>query len=142
MFGKKRLFARMRSYVDILQVVMCEAALRHYPEMEKPEGRRVIVAATNILAGKPSVGFSESELDRGRELAPRLLKVDADIRLCSAQCLRTQSVTEGDADLSKFRAIEWVATFGPLPPEAVNPNNMGWLAHDMGTKYGVVTVKE
>lgn len=25
-FGKKRLFAKMRSYVDILQVVMCKAA--------------------------------------------------------------------------------------------------------------------
>ena len=110
--------------------------------MENFEGRRVIVAATNILSGKPSVGFTEAELAKGKKLAARLLKVDADIRLCSAQCLRCQSVTEGDPDLTKFRTIEWVATFGPLPPEAVNPNNMGWLAHDMGTKYGVVTVKE
>lgn len=142
MFGKKRLFARMRHNVDILHFVMCEVALRHYPEMKSPEGRRIIVAATNILVGKPSVGFSEGELAKGKELAARLLKTDADIRLCSAQCLRTVSVIEGDKDSSKFRTIEWVATFGPLPPEAVNPNNMGWLAHDMGTKYGVVTVKE
>jgi hypothetical protein len=89
MFRKRRHFARMRSYVDILHAVMCEAALRHYPEIKNQQGRRIILAATNILTAKAWLGFSENELVRGGELAARLLKADADIRLCSAQCPRT-----------------------------------------------------
>jgi hypothetical protein len=136
-FGKKRLFALMRGYVDVLYFSMCEAALRRNLKLKTPEGRRQIVGAMNILFGRTDPTFTENELRSARNLAARLLKAEVDIRTSSVQALRTLLVTDGP-DLSKIETIDWIATFGNLPPGPVNPDNLSALAAEMGLKYGML----
>ena len=137
MFGKKRLFAKMDGFVNIIALAVCEAALQEQKRLGHGEDRRIAAAVANLLVGRVSPSsHTDHERQSAKNLAAAMLREHHDIRYAAVMCLRTTGVIKGtEAAIAVMSTIDWISTSGEIPSARPDPDTMHRLAYDIAMKY-------
>ena len=146
MFGsrKKRLFARMNEYINVMKISVYARLRAKFEEQGSQEHPKELSGAvTNrLFASVPSpvhVNLSSSFID---ELATDFLQSEDERELLDGivMSLQTQATIEADARNSEatnrtLETVLWIGTSIPLPQEEPTPAMMEELAITLQSRY-------
>jgi hypothetical protein len=141
-FFKRRLFRKMVSYVNGIQVGVFYKLCHSSMEAHGEEHSDLVAAATiNRLFGKPvSPKHSENDLKAAEQVAVEILREDDEVRYAALMSLRTMMTIESERkNLSGMQrivdTIDWMQHHWQLPTDSPEPELMRSMANLFYAKY-------